>query len=503
MKSNAGKRTAGPPSSPWPSPSDPMAVARRVVVEQFPDDGFAYWRGDFYAFTGTHWRILDHEEFEAAAYLALEHAVYAAEKGFADWNPTKHKVANVLDAAKAVNHLPRRLDPPFLLPDGSAVDPELIVMGNGMLHLPTRTLRPHSRDLFVITALPFYYDANAPPPLRWLTFLSQIWPDDQASVETLQEIAGYLISGSTSQQKIFALIGPRRSGKGTIFRTLGALLGKENVVSPTMAALNTQFGLQPLIGKLAALVSDARFNSRHDAITERLLSVSGEDLVTADRKYKRAWTGQLPTRFFIATNEMPRFADASGALASRFIALPMVKSFYGSENPNLTAELLTEIPAVFNWALDGLDRLRSRGYFQPPESSRVAVDQMQDLSSPVFAFVKGECVMGEGHSVPVDELWTHWKAWCEIENCRNGTKSSFARNLKAAFPEISDTRPSINGKRVRVYQGIALRAEPDEEPEEEPEPAFPELEPLPFVTVEDIVELFSGWVDDCHEERCQ
>ena len=503
MKSNAGKKTVEPPNSPWPSPSDPMAVARRVVVEQFPPDGFAYWRADFYVFTGRYWRTLDHEEFEAACYLSLEHAVYAAEKGFADWNPTKHKVSNLLDAAKAINHLPRHLDPPFWLPDSSdASGLDLIVMGNGLLHVPTRTLRPHSRDLFVTTALPFDFARDTAPPLRWLTFLSQIWPDDQASIETLQEIFGYFVSGSTSQQKIFAVIGPRRSGKGTIFRELGALLGKSNVVSPTMAALNTQFGLQPLIGKLAALVSDARFNSRHDGITERLLSVSGEDLVTADRKYKRAWTGQLQTRFFIATNEMPRFADASGALASRFIALPMTKSFYGSENPNLTAELLTEIPAVFNWALDGLARLRLRGYFQPPESSRLAVDQMQDLSSPVFAFVKSECVMGNDHSVPVDELWTRWKAWCETENCREGTKSSFARNLKAAFPEVSDTRPSINGKRVRVYQGIALQDDDEEEPDPFPELHF--MEPKePLATVEDVVEIFSGWVADCEEERCQ
>ena len=68
----------------------------------------------------------------------------------------------------------------------------------------------------------------------------------------------------------------------------------------------------------------------------------------------------------------------------------------------------------------------------------------------------------------------------------------------AAFPEISDTRPSINGKRVRVYQGIGLRTEPDEEPEEEPE-----LEPEPLATVEDVVKTFGGWVDDCTEESCQ
>ena len=71
MKSNAGKKTVEPPNSPWPPPSDPLAVARRVVDERFDKGGFAYWRGDFFTFSGTHWRTLDREEFEAACYLCL------------------------------------------------------------------------------------------------------------------------------------------------------------------------------------------------------------------------------------------------------------------------------------------------------------------------------------------------------------------------------------------------------------------------------------------------
>ena len=54
---------------------------------------------------------------------------------------------------------------------------------------------------------------------------------------------------------------------------------------------------------------------------ERLLSISGEDSITVDRKYRAPWTGRLPTRFLILTNELPRFADSSGALASRFVLL--------------------------------------------------------------------------------------------------------------------------------------------------------------------------------------
>ena len=54
---------------------------------------------------------------------------------------------------------------------------------------------------------------------------------------------------------------------------------------------------------------------------ERLLSISGEDTLTIDRKYRDPWTGRLPTRFMILTNELPRFTDSSGALASRFVDL--------------------------------------------------------------------------------------------------------------------------------------------------------------------------------------
>jgi XRE family transcriptional regulator, regulator of sulfur utilization len=45
--------------------------------------------------------------------------------------------------------------------------------------------------------------------------------------------------------------------------------------------------LAPLISKRVAIISDARLGARSDqsAITERLLSITGEDAITIDRKY--------------------------------------------------------------------------------------------------------------------------------------------------------------------------------------------------------------------------
>jgi putative DNA primase/helicase len=85
----------------------------------------------------------------------------------------------------------------------------------------------------------------APEPRQWLEFLGQLWgPDDQEAINTLQEVFGYCLTGDTGQQKAFLLVGPKRSGKGTIARVLARLVGiGGNAVAPTLAALGTNFGL--------------------------------------------------------------------------------------------------------------------------------------------------------------------------------------------------------------------------------------------------------------------
>ncbi|MBV8458417.1 MAG: hypothetical protein JO122_17585 [Acetobacteraceae bacterium] len=224
--------------------------------------------------------------------------------------------------------------PAWLTPDAPYPATELLACSNGLLHLPTRTLIPHSPNFFSSFSVNYAYDPDAPDPTQWLNFLNTIWPNDQESIETLQDMFGLFLATDTSYQKIFLLLGPRRSGKGTIERVLTALIGNQNIAAPTLNSLPETFGIEPLIGKPVAIISDARLNPKADvsAITERLLTISGEGNLSVPRKYKTAWTGYLPTRFLILTNLLPNLGDASGALASRFIILQLSISFYGRED---------------------------------------------------------------------------------------------------------------------------------------------------------------------------
>jgi putative DNA primase/helicase len=305
-----------------------------------------YHRGAFYEWDGSSWPEAGADGLRARLYEFLDGCQSKTKGGFCPVKPNSLMVGGVLDALRAAAHLDAMIAPPAWL-DGVDGPPahEIVACATGLLHLPTLNALPHTPSYFNHHALDCAYQPDAPEPRQWLAFLCQIWPDDPESISTLKQLCGYLLTSDTSHQKAFLVVGPKRSGKGTIARVMARLIGSHNCVSPTLASLGERFGLAPLIGKSLAIVSDARLSGRADqqVIVERLLSVSGEDGQTIDRKYAtQPWTGRLPTRFAILTNELPKLGDASGALASRFILLMMTKSFYGHEDHGLTDRLLTE-----------------------------------------------------------------------------------------------------------------------------------------------------------------
>ncbi|MBD0423502.1 NTP-binding protein [Streptomyces sp. TRM S81-3] len=460
-----------------PAPSNPLAVARRLLPDWQTEDGHLVcrrWRGSWMRWTGTCWRELDEAQIRAAMYTRLEHAVYSApgkdgQPELRDWAPTKQKIGNLLDALGAITLLPTETDAPSWIDqnDGAQVDGSPIVAcANGLLRIRDRALLPHGPGFFNLVSVPFAYDPAATAP-TWLRFLGQIWPDASDAIAALQEWFGYVLSGRTDQQKILLMVGPSRSGKGTIARVLKMLVGKENLAGPTLAGLGTNFGLSTLVGKPLAVISDARLSANDNSqVVERLLTISGEDTIDIDRKYRQPWTGKLPTRLMILSNELPHFGDSSGVIARRFIVLNMTVSWLGKEDSTLTDKLTAEMPGIINWALDGLARLETTGRITEPVSSREAVTTMQDTASPTSAFLRERCATGPTCSVPVDTLWAVWRDWAEDNGVRAGTKQVFGRNLLSVVPQLNRTRPrDAYGRQVATYNGITLKHSESHQPE--------------------------------------
>jgi putative DNA primase/helicase len=444
-----------------PPPTEPMAVARVLLDDLTADDLLTLrsWRGSWMRWVGTHWVEAEPAEVRSKLYHQVEDAYFLVGKGGLEpWAPTRYKITNLAEAMAAVVHLPASVDAPSWT-IGEDVGGPIVAVQNGLLHVPTRKLYEHSPRFFNLVSVPFDYDPGAPTPTRWLRFLEDLWGDDVASVNALGEFFGYVLSGSTAQHKILLIVGPTRSGKGTLARVLAGMIGRANVAGPTLASLGQNFGLSPLLGKPLAIISDARL-AGHDthSVVERLLTISGEDLITVDRKYKDPWTGRLPSRFLILSNELPNFGDMSGTIAHRMIILVMTHSWLGKENIRLTDELLTELPSILNWSLDGLSRLAEQGHFTEPESSVDAVLTLIDSASPTSAFVRDKCTVGAGYEIEVDALYRAWRLWC-LANGRDkpGSVQAFGRAMRSVIPGMKLTRPRDGEDRERRYQGLTLK----------------------------------------------
>ena len=421
-----------------------------------------YHNADYYAYQGTHFAPLEIEQLRGdIRQWAGQYVTLSNDGDFVPVAVTSRLIDEILDALCGLLLMPKERQAPQWIGDMGPDPLTCIACQNGLLHVPTGYLMPNTPRFWNHNAVRFAFDPEARCD-AFLAFVHEIFAHDPSAIHTLQELLGYLLTRDTRQQKIFLIVGPKRSGKGTLARVIFDLVGRANCASPTLAGLSTNFGLQPLIGKQVALISDARLSGRHDqaVITERLLSISGEDYLTIDRKYQSGWTGKLNARFLIMTNELPRLSDSSGALAGRFIILTLQKSFYGREDPTLSDRLLEELPGILNWSLAGLRRLLDRGHFVQPDTAAEAIDELYELSSPVGAFVSEWLDIGAAFEMPAQECFYLWRYWCGENGRRQpGTIQTFSRDLHAAVPCLGTSRMRDGAARIRIFRGI--RKKPD------------------------------------------
>lgn len=498
-----GENSANPDADldlePLEADDDPHRLAR-VYLEQnawsieFNSSTLRFWRQEWHVWNGRAYVRLDptdltglvnkaiKEEFDRLNVVAQERFARRPASDDPDAPdekpPVTRKVSRglVLDVIAAIQgqcSLPSDQEAPFWI-SGKGPWPasEGFATGSGIIHLASLVdgkpdnLYPTTPDFFSPNAVHYGFPNNdpkqSPHPTRWHAFLESLWADDYQQIQLLQEWMGYCLLPDTSQQKLLLFIGPKRSGKGTIARTLTQLVGENNVVNPRLSQFDKEYGMWPLVGKTVAIIGDARLSGRTDTaeIVETLLSISGEDKQTVNRKHMSYVHTRLRTRFTILSNAMPDLQDTSGAFHSRCLLLETKHSFEGREDKNLEHELNAELPGILVWAIQGWARLRERGYFEQPDSSKNALKQFEYLTSPMKKFLDEFCVVGTDEWVNVDVAYDTYCDFSKSNRLIIKPKPVFARDLKSVINHMHTTQKrDKTGERFRVFEGFRLKTE--------------------------------------------
>jgi len=200
------------------------------------------------------------------------------------------------------------------------------------------------------------------------------------------------------------------------------------------------------------------------AAVENLLSLIANDKMPINQKNKKERSIRLATRVMMASNEIHQFMDASKAIDERLLIIKFKKSFAGKEDSTLKRRIAQESAGIFNWALDGLERLDVAKKLMQPKSG-AGYRNMAQAETPHELFVQQVLELGSEFTFTLDELGTYWKPFAEALGLKspgliNHLPGKLMPIIERFGGELSREREETvnkNGKRGYYYKGARIR----------------------------------------------
>ena len=316
-----------------------------------------------------------------------------------------------------------------------------INLPNGILNVRTGQLRPHSPDYYSKTQLPVMYDPAADCPRCKKFFDDVVEPD---AIGTVQEILGYLLIPDTTMQKAILCISPGESGKSVFLELISALLGRDNVSHEALQALcDNRFRAANLFGKLANVFADLPASFIEEAAIFKILA-TGEPL-SAERKGKDPFTFRNTARMIFSANALPKANDNSHGYFRRWLILRFPNQFppgHTARDERLIEKLTTpgELSGLLNWSIEGLRRLKARGYFEEPASSRSELEEYRRTNDSVRAFAEEFLAEDPTGRVERASVFPHYRVFCGEENLRPVAAQRFYAKLREIFPTAGEAK---------------------------------------------------------------
>ncbi|MGB0768283.1 MAG: phage/plasmid primase, P4 family, partial [Phycisphaeraceae bacterium] len=402
--------------------------------------------GCFYIFGGDTWSEMTEED------ILIRATTFLQEKD--ELNVTRALVSDVVANLRAICFVHDGNEPPpYWVTQRSPLEltrPRLAQFSNGLLHLGKllgvdddtdgidlfecdTTFHPGSDIRFINTnVLPYDFDEEAECP-GWLIFLDEILPRESCGdrrQELLQEFMGYtLLTGASPFEKMLITVGTGKNGKSSVLKIWEHMLGVHNVSNVSFDLLGKDALLRTMVGKAANTTRELEHVSRtHEAKLKQI--ISGEPL-TIDRKYLDAMTLSIHAKLIVSCNSLPNFSDTTDGVWRRLIIMPFNIKIPDAEiNPHLSDELLGELPGIFNWAAEGLQRLLTNGRFSDCEICDAKKGKYRREANTVAEFLD-QCTRNHSsHAVTTKGLYATYKIFTERNGRHPLSNSYFGREIK-------------------------------------------------------------------------
>lgn len=326
-----------------------------------------------------------------------------------------------------------------VVPDELDLDPWLLNVENGTVHLRDGKLFPHSRDDRLTKCAGTYYDPGAECP-RWLAFLDRIFAGDAELIAFVHRALGYSLSGETNEEAFFVAHGSGANGKSTLFGVVQEIMGDYATATRAETVLAKR-NPDSIPNDVAALMG-ARFVSAIEAEEGRRLaaglvkSLTGRDRISARFMRGEFFEFSPSFKLWLGVNHKPRIRDSSPAMWRRVKLVPFTVTIPEPErDPELRGKLLAEGPGILAWLVRGCVEWKEHG-LGSCASVEQATRSYRDESNAVAEWAALACTVRTGAKAKHAELYAAFRAWCESEGEEPLGSRAFGDRLEEAFHTV-------------------------------------------------------------------
>jgi putative DNA primase/helicase len=185
---------------------------------------------------------------------------------------------------------------------------------------------------------------------------------------------------------LFFLIGGGSNGKSVFINTIANLVGKSNTSNVSFNKLSNEYYVLDLFQKMINISGETP--TQKMTTTDIAKQVVAGDWVTGREPYKRVTKFRPYAKHYLAMNKLPQILDNSYGMDRRLFFIQFHRTFKGDEiDANLENKLSLELSGIFNWAIDGYNRLRENDFKLPKVSSMtLAKEEYRNELDSVRAF---------------------------------------------------------------------------------------------------------------------
>lgn len=415
---------------------DPIEAARRGTPYAMTDLGNAErlcaWHGDeirwdvsrkaWRAWDGRRWAVDDALEVSRRAAKTarkIRQEAAAAPSGNGDtkdlgallfgWavkTESRDRLAAMLEVAKARPGI-------AVASDTLDADPWVLNVLNGTIDLRTGMLRPHNRADLLTKLAPVKYLPGYCCK-RWERFLIDATGGDAELIAFLQVVAGYTLTGDTSEEILLLIYGPEAAGKTTFLEALRAAMGEyaRTIQADLLTRQRESRGggaASPELAGLAGarLAAGSEMEQGREIAEALAKNLTGGEPITARHLYAELFDFRPQFKLWLALNHCPKVSADDGAIWRRILRIGFEHTVPPERRDKTLKPYLRDTNggarAVLAWAIEGCLRWQRNGLRVPAVVKRSTAAYRQE-SDPLASFIE-DCLKFNPAA---------WTAWGEI-----------------------------------------------------------------------------------------